>query len=141
MNSSCNDASFALLELARHLRNTFFERSRVVHRAELGPAHTAKFGALEVFGGKGLVMVLLGPLRIEAKSELLLPIEGVAGAGKRIVTVPGSFAATRDVRRMRSDLVSDDALPHVLGVRQTQVFLRCDVAKHVGPEPADHRRP
>src|SRR5207253_11075135 len=107
----------------------------MVHRAELGPAHTAKFGALEVFCGQRFVVVLLGPLRIEAKPELLLPIEGVPGARQRIVTVAGALPATCNVRGVRRDLVSDDALADVFGVWQTEVLLRRHVAEHVRSEP------
>src|SRR6202162_4328621 len=41
---------------------------------------------------------------------------------------------------MRRDLVGDYALSHVVSVRESQMFLRRDVAEHVGPEPPDHRR-
>src|SRR5450759_2613462 len=37
-----------LLQLARQLRDSFLDRSRVMHGAELRPAHPAELGALEV---------------------------------------------------------------------------------------------
>ena len=46
----------------------------------------------------------------------------------------------RQVRRMRGDLVGDDAVFHVFLVRQAEVFLGRDVAKHRAAIPADHRR-
>ena len=39
---------------------------------------------------------------------------------------------------MRGDLVGDHACLHVVAVRQAQVLLRRDVAKHRRAEPADH---
>ena len=41
---------------------------------------------------------------------------------------------------MRGDLVGDHSLPHVFRVGKAEVLLRRDVAEHVRPEPADHRR-
>src|SRR5437899_3118915 len=48
--------------------------------------------------------------------------------------------ALREVGGVSGDLVGDDAFAHIVLVRQTEVFLRRDITKHGGAEPADHRR-
>src|SRR6266705_422904 len=40
---------------------------------------------------------------------------------------------------MGGDLVGDHSLTHVLGVGQSKMLFRRDVAEHVGSEPTDHR--
>ena len=45
-----------------------------------------------------------------------------------------------EVGGVRGDLVGDHARLHVVAIGQTEVFLRCDVTKHRGAVPADHRR-
>src|SRR3954470_13304269 len=128
-----------LLPLACQLSDALLYGPRMMHRAELGAAHATEFGALEVLGGKRLVVVFLSALRIETEAELLLPVERVARAGKSIIPVSRALPAARDVGGMRGDLVGDDALPYVFGVGKAQVHLGCHVAEHVRPEPADHR--
>jgi len=49
--------------------------------------------------------------------------------------------AFRQVGGVRGDLVGDDAVFHVLLVRQAEVFLGRDVAEHRAAIPTDHRRP
>ena len=41
---------------------------------------------------------------------------------------------------MRGNFVGDDALLHVVGIRQAEVLFRRDVAEHRRAIPADHRR-
>jgi hypothetical protein len=41
--------------------------------------------------------------------------------------------ALGEIGRMRRDLVGDDAVAHVLAVRQAEVLLRRDVAEHRVP--------
>ena len=84
-------------------------------------------------------MILAGPLGIEAQLELLVPVEGVAGTAEFIVAIAGTRAVTSDVGRMGSNLVSDEALAHVLCIREAQVLLRGDVAKHRRAMPTGHR--
>src|SRR5438105_3928 len=62
------------------LRDAVFDRPRMMHRAELGSAHRAEFGALEVLGGQRFVVILSRPLGIETEPELLVPIEPVSRA-------------------------------------------------------------
>src|SRR5437868_2703072 len=85
-DSSCRYRGFRvpLRLLARHRRDSFFDRSRVVHRAELGAAHSAELGALKIFRGKCLVVVFTRALGVERKSELLVPVEVVSRARKRV---------------------------------------------------------
>src|SRR5437763_9173864 len=56
------------------------DRARVVHGAELRPAHRAELSALEVLGGETRVVVLAGTVRIERGGKLLVPVELVARA-------------------------------------------------------------
>ena len=58
---------------------------------------------------------------------------------ERVVARPRTGMPLGDVGRMRRDLVRDDALLHVVAVRQAQVLLGRDVAQHRGAGPADHR--
>jgi len=76
--NSSTRRSFPFLQLARQLRDSFLDRSRVVHGAELRPAHPAELGALEVLGRERLVVVLLRAIRVQAQAELLLPVESNA---------------------------------------------------------------
>src|SRR5581483_10946794 len=122
------------------LGNAFIESPRVMHRAELGPAHRAELGALEVLGRKALVVIFPGAFRIETESELLIPVKSVSSLGQGIVTIARTRASARDIRRVRRDLVRDHALPDILGVREAEVLLCRDVAQHVGAVPPDHRR-
>src|SRR5260221_3219714 len=57
---------------------------RDVHRAELRPAHRAEFRALEVLGGEGLIVQLTRPVGIERQPELLVPVERITRARKRV---------------------------------------------------------
>ena len=85
-------------------------------------------------------MVLLCAFRIEAQSELFLPVEGVPRARERIVAITRTLSTTRDISGMRGDLVGDHSLSHIFGVWQSEMLFRRDVAQHVGSIPADHRR-
>src|SRR5687768_18240975 len=94
-----------------------------MHGAELRSAHRAELRALEVLGGESLVVVLARPLRIEAEPELLVPVELVPRFRQRVVAIASAFAATRDVRRVRRDLVRDHAVADILRIRQAQMLL------------------
>ena len=77
---------------------------------------------------------------IQRQIELLFPVEGGAGVRNRVVLLHGARNMLRDVRHMGRDLVGDDALMDVFGVRQADVLLRRDVAQHGGAVPcADGR--
>ena len=52
--------------------------ARDMHRAELRPAHRAKFRALEVLGGERLIVQLARPVGIERQPKLLVPVERIA---------------------------------------------------------------
>ena len=45
-----------------------------------------------------------------------------------------------EVGSVGGDFVGDDAVLHILLVRQAEVFLRRDIAEHGRAKPADHRR-
>src|SRR5450756_710526 len=114
---------FPLLQLARELRNPFLDRFRMMHRAELRPTHPAELGALEVLGRKCLVVVFLRALRVQAQTELLLPVERVPRAGQRIIAIARTLSATCDISRMCGDLVGDHSLSNVFRVGKAEVLL------------------
>src|SRR6185503_15294079 len=109
----------------------------MMHRAEPRPTHAAELRALEVLGGQRLVVIFLRSLRIECEPELLLPVECVTRARQRIIAIARSFATSRNIGRMRSDLVRYDSFTNIIGIRQSEMFLRCDIAQHVGAVPPD----
>jgi len=82
-----------LVQLARQLCDTFFDRPRVVHRAEFRPAHPAELRALEVLVGQGRVVHRLRRVGVEREPELLLPIEGIPCARESVVAVARTILA------------------------------------------------
>jgi hypothetical protein len=46
----------------------------------------------------------------------------------------------REIGGVGRDFVGDDAVFHVFLVGQAEVFFRCDITKHRGAVPANHRR-
>src|SRR5262249_2063755 len=58
------------------------DRAVDVHGAEPGPAHRAELGGLEVLLGERGVVHGGRRLGVEGEGELLLPVEGVAGAAE-----------------------------------------------------------
>src|SRR2546425_728628 len=95
----------------------------MMHRAELRPAHRAEFRTLEVLGRQGLVVILAGAFRIQAEAELFVPVKRISGARKRVVSIARSTPDTRNVGRVGRDLVRDDPLTDVLGIRKTEMLL------------------
>src|SRR6266498_4061163 len=67
-------------KLSGHCRDPFLDGARVMHRAELRPAHPAELRALEVLGRKCLVVIFLRAVGIERETELFLPVKRVARA-------------------------------------------------------------
>ena len=95
-----------------------------------GPHIEQNSAVLKSSCGQRLVVHRLGGLRVERERELLLPVEGVAGAGERVVAVARAGAVAGDVGGVGGDLVGDDPLPHVVGVGQAEVLLGRHVAEH-----------
>src|SRR6516164_6782537 len=56
-----------------------------LHRAELGPTHRAEMRELGALGRQGLVVELLGRLRVERQVELVAPAELEARPRQRVV--------------------------------------------------------
>ncbi len=71
--------------------------AEVVHRTELGTAHEAELGGLEVVVRQGLIVHGPGGLRVEGEVELPPPVEGVVGPGELIVPLPGAVPSARNV--------------------------------------------
>ena len=90
----------------------------------LRPAHGAELILLVDVNRQSLVVILLGTLRIQGQLKLLVPIEVGAGAAELVITRRGAGAEARDVSFMGSDLVSDQALSHILSVGQAAVLFR-----------------
>ena len=89
-----------------------------MHWAVLGAAHRAELCLLVDISRKSFVVILAGPLRIKREIKLLVPVEGVAGPAEFVVTVAGTGAVTGDVGGVGSDLVGDQALAHIFGIRR-----------------------
>ena len=71
---------------------------------------------------------------------MIFPAEFEARFADGVVAVLRAGMAFRQIGGVRGDLVGDDAVFHVLLVRQAEMFFRRDVAKHGAAVPADHRR-
>ena len=80
-------------------------------------------GFLGVGVGESQIMVGAGLLRVQGQVELVLPAEFKPGLGQGVVPPLGGGMALRQVSRMGRQLVGDHTFPHVLPVRQAQVFL------------------
>ena len=95
-------------------------------------------GDLGAVGGQRLVVEAAGRLRIQRQVELVLPAELEARLAQRVVAQLRTRVTLRQIRRVRRDLVGDDAVLHVIAIGQAQVLLGGDVAQHGGAVPADH---
>ncbi len=85
-------------------------------------------------------MLGLGRLGVEREAELLVPVEGVAGAAQGVVVVARAGTVSRHVGGVGGDLVRDDAGAHVVGVGEAEVLGGRDVAEHRGAVPTGQRR-
>ena len=77
----------------------------------------ASFGAVL---RQRFVVEVLGGRRIEAEIELIFPAEFEAGFAQRVVALLRAGMPFRQIGRMRGDLVGDDAVLHVLLIRQAR---------------------
>ena len=103
-------------------------------------AHGAEVGGLGAFLRQGFVVELARGHGVEAEVELIFPAEFKAGLAQRVVAVLRAGMALGQVGGVRGNFVGNDAVFHVLLVRQAEVFLGRDVAKHRAAIPANHRR-
>src|SRR2546423_46945 len=94
------------------------------HRAKVGAAHSAKIGTLRSFHGKGLIVKRTGGFGVEGEIELVFPAEFEARLTNSVVPVLGAGMAFGQVGGVRSDLVCDDAVFHILLIWQTEMFFR-----------------
>src|SRR3954468_15314928 len=88
--------------------------ARPVHRAELRSAHAAESRFLVVVVRQRLVVHTASGVRIERQRKLLVPVEGIARMGDRIVPIACARTMPCDVGRMSRDLVSDNSVLYVL---------------------------
>ena len=105
-----------------------------------GPHMEQKLRDLGAFRRQGLVVEILRRFRVHRQMELVAPAEIEPGPADRVIPKPGTRVPLGEVGRMRRDLVGDHAVLDVVAVRQAEMFLRRDIAKHRGAEPADHGR-
>src|SRR5471032_3376761 len=111
-----------------------------LHRAEFRPAHRAEVRDLGRVFRQGFVVIRARGVRVQAEVELVFPAELEPRLAQGVIADLRPRMALGQIRSMRRDLVSDDPGLHVILVRQPQVFLGRDIAKHRATEPADHRR-
>lgn len=112
---------------------------RDFHGAEVRAAHGAEVGVFRSFLREGFVVKLPRGDWIQAKVELVSPAKLEPGFAQGIVSELRPGVPFRKVCCVCRDFVSDDAIFHVLSVRQTEVFLRSDVTEHGAPIPTNHR--
>ena len=110
------------------------------HRAEMRAAHGTKMGALGAFLRQGFIVKFARRHGIEAQVELVFPAEFEARLAQRVVAILRARMALGQVRGVSGDFVGDDPVLHVFLVRQAEMLLGRDVAKHRAAVPADHRR-
>ena len=92
------------------------------------------------FTRQGFVVVFASGFWIKAEIKLVLPAELKTRFRQHIVAFLRPRMSLRQVSGVRSDLVSDDTLLHIVPVRQSEMFLRGHIAEHGASEPANHRR-
>ena len=95
---------------------------------------------LGAFRRQGLVVIELRGFRIERQRELVAPAEFEPRLGHGIVPDARRGMALGEVGGMGGDAIGDHAGLHIVAVRQAQMLLGRDIAKHGAAEPADHRR-
>jgi len=111
-----------------------------LHRAKVRAAHGAEVRGLCAFLRQGFIVEFARGDGVEAEVELIFPAEFKARFAQRVVAVLRAGMAFGEVGGVGGDLVGDDAVFHVLLVRQAEVFLGRDVAEHRASIPTDHRR-
>src|SRR6202162_6537068 len=95
------------------------------------------FGALV---GQSFVVKLASPVGVEAQVELILTTKLEACLGEGIIPELRSAPSLGQVRRVRRDLVTDDACTDILFVGKTEVLFGSYVAEHCCPVPTGLRR-
>ena len=79
-------------------------------------------------GRRYLIVEPLSLFRVKRQRELRGPVQLVARVCHRVVAVARARQTEGNICRVCRDLTGDDALAHVVFVRQTQVLRRGDVA-------------
>ena len=95
-------------------------------------------GALGTFLREGFVVEFTGGFGVEPEVELVLPAEFEAGFRKGVVAELCAGVAFGEVGGVGGDFVGDNAVFHILLVRQAEVFLGRDIAEHRAAIPTDH---
>ena len=84
------------------------------------------------FLGHGLVVELARLFGIEREVELILPAELKARLGERVVSKLRARVALGESGGVGGEFLGNDAVTHVLFVRELQMFLGRHVAEHGG---------
>ena len=100
--------------------------------------HRTEVGTLRAVLRKRFVVEFACGFRVKAEIELILPAKLEAGLRERVVAVLRPGMALGEIGGMRCDFVSDDAILHILLVRQAEMLLRRHIAEHRAAIPADH---
>ena len=103
-------------------------------------AHAAKMRGFRAFLRQGFVVKFAGGFGVERLVELVFPAEFEARLAQGVVAILRAGMAFGQVGGVRGNFVGDDAVLHILFVRQTQMFLGRDVTKHRATVPTNHRR-
>src|SRR5450830_2121031 len=81
-----------------------------LHRTEMGAAHGAEMRHLGGILGQGFIVEFACLVRVQADIELVIPAKFKARLGQGVVADLRTRMAFRQIRRMRGDLVGDDAI-------------------------------
>jgi hypothetical protein len=88
-----------------------------LHGAELGTAHRAELSGFVDVGWKRFVVIFASPIGVKGQLKLTIPVEVIAGCGKLIVAIAGTWSVSGNVCRVCRNLISNKSIPHVLSIR------------------------
>lgn len=82
-------------------------------------------------GRRNLIIEALGLFRVECQRELRGPVQLMTRVRHCVIAVTRTGQTECDIGGMGRDLAGNDALAHVIFIRQAQVLRRCNVAQEV----------
>ena len=102
--------------------------------------HRAEVNGFRRFARKGFVVIFTGSFWVKTQVKLVFPTELKTGFRQHIVPFLRARMSLREISCVCSDFIGDDTFLHIVSVRQTEVFLRSDIAEHRTSKPSNHRR-
>src|SRR5574344_302618 len=102
------------------------------HSTEIRTAH----GTILSPDGIGSLIIFECALRIKREVELIFPSEVITCLAQRVVTDTGTGMTFGYIGSMGGNLISDDAVAHILLVGQGKMFLGCYITEHRRPQPS-----